>query len=269
MTTCNSGYAFDAVNNFCRNTANDIANCGSIGFTCAVPNAASQTCVAGSCQATTCAAGFNLVNGQCSAVNMLTDLANCGSLGHVCTFSPSGATGICSNGQCIVTACPIGYYVNGGICTLMPSQKAQLLTKKSKIPKKRTLCPAHETACPIAGSTSFTKVLSVDKLAPLDGKDPAGGYECIDTQTSLDSCGGCASTGEGTDCTALPHVAGVGCDRGECVIFTCGAGYRVSLDGKKCVRAGSPARNATKPDSQRHLHNKRQHQQRLSHHHIS
>ena len=48
--------------------------------------------------------------------------------------------------------------------------------------------------------------------------------ECLDTTQALESCGGCASTGEGRDCTAIPHVGGVGCEAGKCVVFSCKSG---------------------------------------------
>ncbi|KPV77186.1 uncharacterized protein RHOBADRAFT_8526, partial [Rhodotorula graminis WP1] len=51
----------------------------------------------------------------------------------------------------------------------------------------------------------------------------------------LDSCGGCASTGEGMDCTKIRGVQGVGCEGGECRVFSCEAGWKPSLRGDKCV----------------------------------
>jgi hypothetical protein len=41
-------------------------------------------------------------------------------------------------------------------------------------------------------------------------------YECIDFATELESCGGCASTGEGADCTSIPNAMSVGCESGVC-----------------------------------------------------
>ena len=53
-------------------------------------------------------------------------------------------------------------------------------------------CPDNEEACPIAGSNSLKQAL----IGAASGKGflqyaaPTGGYECLDTQTSLESCGG-------------------------------------------------------------------------------
>ena len=85
-----------------------------------------------------------------------------------------------------------------------------------------------ETACPIVGSASFLRARSEgfsafksDNIAALNA---AGGYECLDTRYSLESCGGCSSMGEfsaGVNCLALPNSSGVGCDNGTCVVFSC------------------------------------------------
>lgn len=55
----------------------------------------------------------------------------------------------------------------------------------------------------------------------------ARAYECIDTQSDLEACGGCVENdsmfGEpnlsgGRDCTAIPNVDSVRCVRGRCQI---------------------------------------------------
>lgn len=59
------------------------------------------------------------------------------------------------------------------------------------------LCPTGLDACPVAGSS-------------------ASDYECIDTAVELESCGGCASLGQGQDCTAIKGAWNVGCEQGRC-----------------------------------------------------
>lgn len=68
-------------------------------------------------------------------------------------------------------------------------------------------------------------------------------YECLDTSTELESCGGCSSgyfdnvNGTiGTDCSRIDGVAlgGVSCDRGHCQVTHCRKGYR--LKHGQCVR---------------------------------
>lgn len=79
-----------------------------------------------------------------------------------------------------------------------------------------TLCPVGLDACPILGLTSSD-------------------YECVDTQADLESCGGCASIGEGDDCSAIDGAWNVGCENGVCIIYTCAAGFRRAYDGKSCI----------------------------------
>lgn len=93
--------------------------------------------------------------------------------------------------------------------------------------------------------------------------------QCLDTSQSLESCGGCASTGEGQDCSKIRGAVGVGCDSGACVVFSCLAGWRPNLTGTRCVRAHvdsthAAARNGTRSTSapRRHLHARHS-----SHHH--
>lgn len=76
------------------------------------------------------------------------------------------------------------------------------------------------------------------------------GYECIDTQRELESCGGCrfgaispanatdvAASVRGTDCTALPGVlrGAVSCVDGQCRVYACRSGW--NLINGACVRA--------------------------------
>lgn len=100
-------------------------------------------------------------------------------------------------------------------------------------------------ACPIAGSASFaTYSGSKDALVGAINNGLMG-YECLDTSDSVESCGGCASVGEGTDCTTIPHAEGVGCSAGKCVILNCESGYKPSVVGDKCLQA-SPAQTHKK-----------------------
>lgn len=45
----------------------------------------------------------------------------------------------------------------------------------------------------------------------------SGDYECADTRNDIQSCGGCASTGAGQDCTTIDGAWNVGCNSGKCV----------------------------------------------------
>lgn len=54
-------------------------------------------------------------------------------------------------------------------------------------------------ACPIPGAHGLT-----------------GDFECLDTTNELESCGGCASIGEGQDCTLIEGAWNVACEQGIC-----------------------------------------------------
>lgn len=67
-----------------------------------------------------------------------------------------------------------------------------------------------------------------------------GAYECLDTMTNLESCGGCmepytlglkpneiAELKPGVDCTADRGVSDVECRRGHCVVHKCKKGYEL------------------------------------------
>ncbi|KAF7791851.1 hypothetical protein EIP86_002875 [Pleurotus ostreatoroseus] len=81
------------------------------------------------------------------------------------------------------------------------------------------LCPNAMEACPIKGLMGTS-----------------GDYECLDTKTELESCGGCASTGAGQDCTAIEGAWNVACNQGSCAVYTCQQGYKVARDGKSCTK---------------------------------
>ncbi|KAI0289277.1 hypothetical protein BC826DRAFT_914731, partial [Russula brevipes] len=71
-------------------------------------------------------------------------------------------------------------------------------------------------------------------------------FECLNTDTALESCGGCVSPNpfllmseqgpEGVDCTALRYVQNVRCSAGRCVVQACANGYIPSSDHTACIR---------------------------------
>ena len=67
-------------------------------------------------------------------------------------------------------------------------------------------------------------------------EDGAWSYECIDTMTELESCGGCVSDGNGQNCLDIPNVAlgGVTCNLGACAVSKCRPGFKV-VNGTSCA----------------------------------
>ncbi|GFZ45620.1 hypothetical protein JCM24511_03348 [Saitozyma sp. JCM 24511] len=87
---------------------------------------------------------------------------------------------------------------------------------------KHAHCPNGLTACNVEGAPDA--------------------FECIDTSTELESCGGCmygaynnATASAGVDCSTLAGVplGASTCTRGECEVFTCDKGYE--LIGGNCI----------------------------------
>jgi len=254
--TCDQGLV--CVNYQCYNPfATDNNNCGAIGNVCTTSGTgvSSGSCRNGSCQLT-CQSGYSpsADNKRCVATS--SDVNNCGSTGNKCTTSGTGViSGTCRSGACLIT-CAAGYTASADqkSCTLTPSAKAR--TKK-RSQKSFALCPTGETACPIAGSASFDAFTgSLHKS--LDFASTAGGFECMDTSTAIESCGGCASTGEGQDCTKIKHSAGVGCSAGQCVVLSCQPGFVASLNNTRCLKLHKEqikrSRHASKRGSSRFEH---------------
>ncbi|KAI9632996.1 uncharacterized protein MKK02DRAFT_40376 [Dioszegia hungarica] len=61
--------------------------------------------------------------------------------------------------------------------------------------------------------------------------------ECIDPLTDLENCGGCVvgENGTGVDCTVIPGVAGIRCQRGSCVIESCAEGLAYQEETNTCA----------------------------------
>lgn len=93
--------------------------------------------------------------------------------------------------------------------------------KRSNLSRNIALCPTGLNACPVASKMGYNR--------PSD-------YECVDPLEDLNSCGGCASTGEGQNCAAIANTRSVGCVSGGCQVYTCAPGYDVSFDQKTCIQ---------------------------------
>ncbi|GAA5945257.1 uncharacterized protein JCM15063_003009 [Sporobolomyces koalae] len=261
-TSCGNLFDFDFLLGFCRDVSADTNNCGRCGQKCSLPGAIGTTCKSGTCIATACSTGYTLQNGACTQVDLSSDPNNCGALGKCCQFLPAGATGVCSSGKCQLTGCPSGYALNSGVCVKSTaSQRAR--AKKSKITTPKSLCPSpNEVACPIVGSSSYSQAVAQHFTSATEFSGVfagEGGYECLDVTQALDSCGGCASTGEGQDCTKIRGAVSMGCESSQCVVYACEAGWKPALSGDKCVRirSHSSSHNST---AKRHLAARHAHQ---------
>ncbi|KZT62223.1 hypothetical protein CALCODRAFT_505778 [Calocera cornea HHB12733] len=131
--------------------------------------------------------------------------------GQQCSY-PTGASPVCSASNPCDFTCPAGYHKQAGNCVLASSKRAA----------RRDIgrCSAGFTKC---GAPSGVNA-----------------YECVDTRSSLESCGGCVipfpgMRPTGQDCTALPGVSDVACIQGTCRVSRCAEGFTLNEDGTTCV----------------------------------
>ncbi len=103
-------------------------------------------------------------------------------------------------------------------------------------------CPAPLSACPVRGACD------------------ADAIECVDLDSDLNSCGGCAADDiacvffgtpilllslsyivflSSYDCNAIPHALGVECVFGSCKVRSCIEGYVVAPPRDVCVPVGA------------------------------
>ncbi|GAA5834090.1 hypothetical protein JCM11251_003615 [Rhodosporidiobolus azoricus] len=172
--------------------------CGAVGAFCQDPTVGSVDF--------TPAENQLLYNQFCSTGYCNAGTANCdvrALLGEDCSTDP---TFRCADG---LTCDPTSF-----LCIAAPVPSGGARQRRNHEFGKRSLCPAAHTACKVSGRAS--------------------GFECVDVMSSLEQCGGCASSG-GVDCTALPGVASVGCVAGTCEIWACAEGYKWDTTTQSCV----------------------------------
>ncbi|KAH9950622.1 hypothetical protein B0H21DRAFT_686498 [Amylocystis lapponica] len=148
---------------------------------------------------------------------------------HCYNCVPAGysAPGSTSDSQCTgksggLTSCSM----SGATCRGSVASQ-QSVHKREPRPKR---CPSGHKSCPLYGLVA--------------GRGYLKGYECVDVEHDLESCGGCAGmysrSGEhaedgGRDCSAIPNVADVQCFERRCRIERCQKGYMISPDGQACL----------------------------------
>ncbi|GAA5975672.1 hypothetical protein JCM10908_005237 [Rhodotorula pacifica] len=144
---------------------------------------------------------YNCANGYCSYSGYCANKVT--TAGGDCSFDPFRG---CGSGLTPV--------VDGAICTCQPTTgpSGRARARRNDI-QRRGVCPTSHTACSIEG---------------------VKGFECIDVNTNIEQCGGCASAG-GVDCTAIEGVAAVGCVAGTCEIWSCEDGYTFDAESAICV----------------------------------
>jgi len=132
-----------------------------------------------------------------------------------------------NNGLCY---CPANQYECDGKCQTAPCpiSSARLHRRSKQLALAR--CPFGFEKCGVPGRGSNRP-----------------GYECLDTRSNLESCGGCTTplagmAATGRDCSAIANVSSVRCVSSQCVIEACRPGYILdSASGSQCIHAAYDA----------------------------
>lgn len=85
--------------------------------------------------------------------------------------------------------------------------------------------------CPSKGHWKAREFVLACTRGTVQCSTPNGGYECLDTQSDLEACGGCPGSDSSVDCSAMPNVRNVQCVDGQCQISSCLRGSTL-IDGQ-------------------------------------
>jgi len=136
--------------------------------------------------------------------------------------TPCGKDSVCASGWCRTSS--------SHLCESLSSQPTSVKRNSRRMERRyfgqtsfeeysmrRGGCGKGFTSCPVSSETSI--------------------FECINTDSTIESCGGCPSYvgGTGIDCTTIPNVDSVLCVSGTCLITSCSNGFELNLDGSSCV----------------------------------
>ncbi|GAA5915955.1 uncharacterized protein JCM6883_001064 [Sporobolomyces salmoneus] len=144
----------------------------------------------------------------------------------------------CESGYCNFNsaACDVHATNVGDDCSTDPEFRCTQTAQGDQL-----VCDQTTFTCALASSPSgrarARRNLSNRNLCPSANEEAcsvAGGFECIDTSSSLENCGGCANAG-GVDCSAIEGVSSSSCNMGTCEIWACADGYTWDASAETCV----------------------------------
>ncbi|KAK8865926.1 hypothetical protein IAR55_001075 [Kwoniella newhampshirensis] len=184
-----------------------------------------ETCIAASVSLTNSHHDLQLPGGSCCARACNTGFVK---LGNRCC--PTGST-LDSNGNCF---------------TVPTCSSTEILCNNVCYPKTTYTCPSGVPVQKMAKKSSMVDCPSgMSKCAVGVSGEKEGRWECVDTRSDIESCGGCmdpsrsfdlSAVGQGHDCTALPDVDQVACLSGSCKIQSCIRGYALARNGTICEK---------------------------------
>ncbi|KZT54350.1 hypothetical protein CALCODRAFT_499985 [Calocera cornea HHB12733] len=165
-------------------------------------------------------------------------------LACVCPTEFNGALALylsCANANCGSAAPGVTSYFSV-VCAPYDPQPSGARRRRGQLYLPgQFACPRPLTACPIP-ELEMLPLVARDMLEVPQANGRVVHGECVDIMNDMDSCGGCSSTGEGVQCGEIEGVKETACVTGQCEIFSCLFGYKLSvvqnLDGtaqKRCT----------------------------------
>lgn len=245
-TTVQCGWYGTGSNDGNNRGATDQKQCGQ-GYYSSAGSPSCTKCPAGSyCNSSTNCAPSQCQPGRFSAAEGASDCTECPAGTYVNQYGSTSCCQCCagsfqsSTGQTHCQACPAQ---PGRTVTSNPGSKSSqqchayevgdpapipAVCVDSNVTKMQTTCPATTGPLPTGLlKRSSPRGCSNRRHTMCEVKSGRGGWECIDTKTTLDACGSCDN-----DCSAIPYVGDVKCTAGKCQVSTCRDGFSVQyVDG--------------------------------------
>lgn len=140
----------------------------------------------------------------------------CGGIGAECDvtgdyeYDASGNDQACASGSCDASTFMC---VAAAAAAPGASQAARRERRHQLLARKGQVCAIGHSACQIDGL----------------------GYECVDTTSSLERCGGCGAQDGGVDCSTITGAVGVECVNAKCVVSSCSLGFMLDEATGACA----------------------------------
>ncbi|KDR79188.1 hypothetical protein GALMADRAFT_137075 [Galerina marginata CBS 339.88] len=186
--------------------------------------------------------------GKSTVGALITALINTSPDARHCTF-PSNAHHTCNTHDPCHYECDPPYVPQGGVCVcaspyLSCNGVCGIFPQGCGSAAPRSI---QARANPIATlSQAQASCKPYETVCGIPGRESALAFECINTRSTKDSCGGCMTPhpffetepirhSSGKDCTTISQARRVTCSEERCLIHTCTNGWTPSSDKSTCT----------------------------------
>ncbi|KAG7095188.1 hypothetical protein E1B28_005965 [Marasmius oreades] len=162
--------------------------------------------------------------------------------GKKCTLPPH-AHFVCTNSDPCHVKCDPGFIRDGDQCVCSKPKKlckGQCLASPNSCDPSATPRPLHSRRSEIVTLEEAQRYCGSMEVCGVPSAKSGNAFECIDTTSNTDSCGGCvypnpwAVTSSGKDCTS-PKALKVTCRASRCVVDLCQEGFEPNGPREACV----------------------------------